>query len=63
MAGQPLFDALLARHLPRPAFEELEPLLEALCVQSGAEGVRLIPARDSTLREAMDGWRYKKALH
>lgn len=61
VAGQPLFDALLARHLPRPAFAELDGLLEALGVTAGAGGVKLIPARDSLLREAVDGRRTRGA--
>ncbi|HZI14895.1 MAG TPA: hypothetical protein VE153_31285 [Myxococcus sp.] len=61
VAGQPLFDALLARHMSRPAFAELEGLLDALGVTSGADGVKLIPARDSRLREAVDGRRTRGA--
>ncbi len=63
VAGQPLFDALLARHLPRPAFAELDGLLEALGVTVGTEGVKLIPARDSLLRQAVDGRRTRGAAH
>jgi plasmid stabilization system protein ParE len=63
VAGQPLFDALLARHLPRPAFVELDGLLEALGVTAGSEGVKLVPARDSLLREAVDGRRTRGAAH
>ncbi|WP_375757901.1 hypothetical protein [Corallococcus exercitus] len=57
VAGQPLFDALLARHLPKPAFAELPPLLEALGVRIDPGGVKLHAAPDSGLREAMDGGR------
>ncbi|WNG35779.1 hypothetical protein F0U61_20455 [Archangium violaceum] len=53
VAGQPLFQALLARHLSRPAFAGLEPLLEALGVAPGADGVELATARDSLLRDAL----------
>nr|WP_246357488.1 hypothetical protein [Pyxidicoccus fallax] len=55
VAGRPLFDALLARHLPRPAFAEMEALLEALGVKADSAGVKLVPAPDSPLREAVDG--------
>ncbi len=61
VAGQPLFDALLARHLSRPAFAEMEALLEALGVKSVPDGVKLVPARDSLLREAVDGRRSRGA--
>ncbi|GMU00130.1 hypothetical protein KH5H1_42490 [Corallococcus caeni] len=57
VAGQPLFDALLARHLPVPAFSELGPLLETLGVRIDPGGVKLHAAPDSGLREAMDGGR------
>lgn len=57
VAGQPLFEALLARHLPRPAFSELRDLLEDLGVVNGPDGVKFVPARDSLLREAVDGRR------
>ncbi|NTX49953.1 hypothetical protein [Myxococcus sp. CA039A] len=59
VAGQPLFDALLARHLRRVAFAEQEGLLEALGVTAGAEGIELVSARDSSLREAMEGRRIR----
>jgi hypothetical protein len=54
VAGRPLFDALLARHLERPAFVEQEGLLQALGVTTGDEGIQLVPARDSALREALE---------
>ena len=58
VAGEPLFDSLLARHLRRPSFAEMEGLLEALGVRADAGGtVKLVPARDSPLREAVDGRR------
>ncbi|MCE9668179.1 hypothetical protein LY474_10170 [Myxococcus stipitatus] len=57
VAGEPLFESLLARHLPRRAFVEQEGLLEALGVTVGVAGVTLVEARDSTLREMMDGTR------
>lgn len=54
VAGQPLFDALLARHLKRAAFVEQEGLLQALGVTAESEGIQFVPARDSSLREAME---------
>ncbi len=54
VAGRPLFEALLARHLTRPAFAERDALLEALGVVASPEGDRLHPARDSALREALN---------
>ncbi len=57
IAGQPLFNALLERHLPRPAFAEQAGLLEALGVQNGPNGVSLVPARDSLLRDSVVGRR------
>ncbi|RKH04469.1 hypothetical protein [Corallococcus carmarthensis] len=57
VAGQPLFDALLARHLPVPAFSELDALLENLGVRIDPGGVTLHAAPGSGLREAMDGER------
>ncbi len=54
VAGRPLFEALLARHLTRPAFAERDALLEALGVVGSPNGVRLKPARDSLLREALN---------
>ncbi|MBN8227219.1 hypothetical protein JYK02_06805 [Corallococcus macrosporus] len=57
VAGQPLFDALLARHLQRPAFSELAPLLENLGVRIDPGGVKLHAAPGSGLREALDGGR------
>ncbi|QRK05115.1 hypothetical protein JQX13_33605 [Archangium violaceum] len=53
VAGQPLFQVLLDRHLSRPAFAGLEPLLEALGVAPGPDGVELESARDSPVREAL----------
>jgi hypothetical protein len=55
VAGRPLFDALLAEELRRPSFAGLEGLLEALGVTPTPGGVKLHPARDSLLREALDG--------
>ncbi|WP_426753505.1 hypothetical protein [Myxococcus sp. Y35] len=57
IAGQPLFNALLERHLRRPAFAEQAGLLEALGVQDGPNGVSLIPGRDSLLRDSVVGRR------
>ncbi|WP_216669229.1 hypothetical protein [Corallococcus exiguus] len=57
VAGQPLFGALLARHLPKPAFSELAPLLENLGVRIDPGGVTLHAAPGSGLREALDGER------
>ncbi|RKH74278.1 hypothetical protein D7W81_02080 [Corallococcus aberystwythensis] len=54
VAGQPLFDALLARHLPKPAFAELDPLLEYLGVRIDPGGVKLHAAPGSVVREALD---------
>jgi len=53
IAGRPLFQAVLSRHLPRPALAELAPLLEALGVESAPDGARLGVARDSPLRDAL----------
>jgi hypothetical protein len=55
VAGKPIFDALLAEDLHRPAFAGLEGLLEDLGVKPIPGGVKLQPARDSVLREALDG--------
>lgn len=55
VAGQPIFKDLLSRHLTRPAFAGLEGLLEELGVRSLPGGVKLQPAQDSVLREALDG--------
>jgi len=55
VAGRPLFDALLAEDLHRPAFAGLEGLLEDLGVAPTPGGVKLQLARDSVLREALDG--------
>ncbi len=57
VAGQPLFNALLERHLRQPAFAEQAGLLEALGVQDGPNGVSLVPARDSLLRDSVVGRR------
>ncbi|WP_233591621.1 hypothetical protein [Corallococcus sp. AB011P] len=54
VAGQPLFGALLARHLPKPAFSELAPLLESLGVRIDPGGVTLHAAPGSVLREDLD---------
>ncbi|WP_342374933.1 hypothetical protein NVS55_26895 [Myxococcus stipitatus] len=58
IAGRPLFDALLARHLKRAAFVEQEGLLQALGVTAESEGIQFVPARDSLLREAMESRGY-----
>jgi hypothetical protein len=55
VAGRPLFDALLAEELRQPAFAGLEGLLEDLGVTPTPGGVKLHPARDSSLRDALDG--------
>lgn len=55
VAGRPLFDALLAEELRQPAFAGLEGLLQTLGVTPTPGGVKLHPARDSMLREALDG--------
>jgi predicted metalloprotease with PDZ domain len=55
VAGRPLFDALLAEDLRQPAFAGLEGLLEDLGVTPTPSGVKLQLARDSLLREALDG--------
>ncbi|HEX8440804.1 hypothetical protein [Archangium sp.] len=55
VAGRPLFGSLLARHLDAPAFAEQGALLQALGVEGGPDGVRLGAARDSPLREALEG--------
>ncbi|MBN1205102.1 MAG: hypothetical protein JXB05_09285 [Myxococcaceae bacterium] len=55
VAGRPLFDALLAEELRLPAFAGLEGLLEGLGVTPTPSGVKLQRARDSLLREALDG--------
>ncbi|AFE04679.1 hypothetical protein COCOR_02499 [Corallococcus coralloides DSM 2259] len=57
VAGQPLFDALLARHLSGPAFAALDPLLEDLGVRIDPGGVKLHAAPGSGVREALDGER------
>ncbi len=61
VAGRPIFDALLAQELRQPAFAGLGGLLEALGVMTTANGVKLRVARDSGLREALDGLRANSA--
>jgi predicted metalloprotease with PDZ domain len=53
IAGRPLFQEVVSRHLSQPALAELEPLLEALGVESVPDGARLGAARDSPLRDAL----------
>jgi hypothetical protein len=55
VAGRPLFTALLEAERRRPAFAGLEGLLEDLGVTPTPGGVKLQPARDSPVREALDG--------
>jgi hypothetical protein len=55
VAGRPLFDALLSEELRRPAFAGLQGLLQDLGVTPTSSGVKLQPARDSVLRDALDG--------
>ncbi|WP_044191186.1 hypothetical protein [Hyalangium minutum] len=55
VAGKPIFRALLEEDLHRPAFAGLEGLLEDLGVTPTPGGVTIQPARDSVLREALDG--------
>lgn len=57
VAGQPLFDALLAHQLSVPAFSGLGTLLERLGVQVDPGGVKLLAAPESALREAVEGGR------
>ncbi|MFB1482502.1 hypothetical protein [Corallococcus sp. RDP092CA] len=57
VAGQPLFDALLARHLEAPAFSEEGALLENLGVRIDPGGITLHAAPGSGLREALEGGR------
>jgi hypothetical protein len=55
VAGRPLFQELLAWHLSHPAFAAQEPLLEALGVEPGPDGVvQLGAARDSQVRHALE---------
>jgi hypothetical protein len=61
VAGRPLFQALLSRHLSAPSFSEQEALLQALGVESGPQGLQLGPARDSPVREALVGRRSEHA--
>ena len=55
VAGQPLFNALLEAERRRPAFAGLEGLLEGLGVTPTPGGVKFQQARDSLVREALDG--------
>jgi hypothetical protein len=55
VAGRPLFTALLEAERRRTAFAGLEGLLEDLGVTPTPGGVKLQPARDSLVREALDG--------
>lgn len=55
VAGRPLFTALLEAARRRPAFAGLEGLLEGLGVTPTPGGVKLQQARDSLVREALDG--------
>jgi hypothetical protein len=55
VAGQPLFTALLEAERRRPAFAGLEGLLEDLGVTPTPGGVKLQQARNSPVREALDG--------
>jgi len=57
VAGRPLFEALLAQELRVSAFAGLGALLEELGVTSVPGGAKLGRARDSQLREALDGLR------
>lgn len=61
VAGRPLFEALLARELHVPAFAGLGGLLEDLGIKAIPGGVKLGRARDSELREALDGPRLPSA--
>jgi hypothetical protein len=61
VAGRPLFHALLDEEMRRPAFSGLEGLLEDLGVTPTPGGVKLQLARDSRLREALDGQRASSA--
>ena len=54
VAGKPVFDEVLARHLREPAFAGLGGLLEALGVTPTPGGIRLHPARESLLRETLE---------
>jgi hypothetical protein len=55
VAGRPLFTALLEEERHRPAFAGLEGLLEDLGVTPTPGGVKLQQARNSPVREALDG--------
>ncbi|MDY7229741.1 hypothetical protein [Hyalangium rubrum] len=61
VAGRPLFNSLLSEKLRLPAFSGLERLLEELGVTTTPGGVKLQLARDSLLREALDGQRASSA--
>jgi hypothetical protein len=53
LAGQPLFEAVLRRHLSAPAFSEQQALLDSLGVQLLPEGPRFVPAPLAPVREAL----------
>lgn len=55
VAGRPLFTVLLEAERRRPAFAGLEGLLEDLGVTPTPGGVKLQQARNSLVREALDG--------
>ncbi|WP_257458198.1 M61 metallopeptidase family protein [Archangium lipolyticum] len=59
VAGRPLFQALLSRHMSAPSFSEQDALLQALGVESGPLGLQLGSARDSQVREALVARRSK----
>ncbi|HEX8705701.1 MAG TPA: hypothetical protein VF815_43100 [Myxococcaceae bacterium] len=61
VAGRPLFEALLARELRESAFAGLGGLLEDLGVTATSGGVKLQPAQDSAVREALYGSRVRSA--
>jgi len=53
LAGQPLFDAVLRRHLSATAFAEEQPLRDALGVKGEAGGLQFVPAPLAPVREAL----------
>ncbi len=53
LAGQPLFESVLRRHLSAPAFTEESPLLDALGVKGEADGLQFVPAPLASVREAL----------
>jgi hypothetical protein len=55
VAGKQLFEAWQARRWREPAFAGLGALLETLGVTPTPGGIRLHPARDSLLRETLEG--------